>query len=275
MTSSQGKTVGSRLTSNDLSAPNPKITLRLFDLAAYTTSFIASSSTYILETEQPMDEHDRVLTEVVWVDDDDLIIKETNRAASRERVVYFDFSALATEGPQHGIVTRDIDYSKLDGGWAEAGQRIHGIDAYSSDSPLQAADLPQGYLDIIPNPHGYMHLALFSPANSKDPVFLSNGTWEVDGVIQGVDLARKLIYFRAAKPATERHLYSVPLPTQSTLETYRLSPGSPLPEPTILTDNGSPGFYETSFSPQAGYYLLAQKNGIPWQKVVKADDPGL
>lgn len=204
--------------------------------------------------------------------DNDLIIKETNRAASRERVAHFDFANIAENGLQAGIVTRDIDYVKLDGGWAPAGQRIHGMRS-QSDKNEDMNDLPEGYLDVIPDREGYMHLALFSPANTKEPVFLTQGSWEIDGTIQGVDRERKLAYFIAANPSIERHLYSIPLPTIKELEQYKSGKLSP-PTPKNLTDTSLPGFYDASFSPSAGYYLLGQKNGIPWQKVCKVDDPG-
>lgn len=253
------------------SAPNPKVTLHLFDLAAYQSGFPVDAATYSLQVENPLDVHDRIVTEVAWVGDNDLIIKETNRAASRERVAHFDLSNIATDGLQAGLVTRDVDYVKLDGGWAPAGQRIHGMRSQSEKSE-EDSDLPEGYLDVIPDTEGYMHLALFSPPNAKEPVFLTSGPWEIDGVIQGVDLQRRIAYFIAANPSIERHVYSVQLPTSKELEEYKSGKASPPPAKN-LTDTSLPGFYDASFSPKAGYYLLGQKNGIPWQKVNKVD-PG-
>jgi len=43
------------------------------------------------------------------------------------------------------------------------------------------------YLDIVPSPEGYNHIALFSPANSDLPRFLTSGNWEVTGGIKGLD----------------------------------------------------------------------------------------
>lgn len=173
------------------------------------------------------------------------------------------------------MVTRDVDYAKMDGGWAPAGQRIHGMRAHTASKAEEGFpnDLPEGYLDIIPDTQGYMHLALFSPADAKEPVFLTSGEWEIDGIIQGVDLVRRLAYVIAACPSIERHLYSVALPTQQELEGYR-SGKMKVPQARNLTDTSLPGFYDASFSPKAGYYLLGQKNGIPWQKVNKVDNAG-
>lgn len=248
------------------------MTLNLFDLSAYESGFPVDAATYSLQVENPFDVHDRIITEVAWVGDNDLIIKETNRAASRERVAHFDFSTIAQDGLQAGVITRDVDYVKMDGGWAPAGQRIHGMRSQTAAND-KIDELPEGYLDVIPDTKGYMHLALFSPANAKDPVFLTSGTWEIDGVVQGVDLERRLAYFIATNPSIERQVYSVSLPTKSELEQYR-SGKAKVPAAKNLTDTALPGFYEASFSPKAGFYLLGQKHGIPWQKVNKVDDPG-
>lgn len=74
-------------------------------------------------------------------------------------------------------------------------------------------------------------------------------------------------YFRAANPsAIERHIYSVPIPKTSDSTETRM-------EPKSLTDSSHLGFYDTSFSPEAGFYLLSyQGPNIPWQRVVRADD---
>lgn len=52
---------------------------------------------------------------------------------------------------------------------------------------------PPGYLDIVPDEAGYNHIALFSPADSAEPVFLTTGEWEVDGGIEAVDVKRGLV----------------------------------------------------------------------------------
>ena len=49
------------------------------------------------------------------------------------------------------------------------------------------------YLDIVPSPGGYNHIALFSPADSSQPQFLTSGEWEVTGRIHGVDSNRGLV----------------------------------------------------------------------------------
>lgn len=42
-----------------------------------------------------------------------------------------------------------------------------------------------------------------------------------------------------------------------------------------LTFSAESSYYATSFSPEAGFYLLSyQGPNIPWQRVIKADDEG-
>lgn len=82
-------------------------------------------------------------------------------------------------------------------------------------------------------------------------------------------------YFIAAKPSTERYLYSISLPSAEELKQIRSGPAKAA-SPTLLTDHpkgSQTGFYDVSFSPGAGFYLLEQKAGIPWQRVEKVGDP--
>jgi dipeptidyl aminopeptidase len=44
------------------------------------------------------------------------------------------------------------------------------------------------YLDILPNDEGYNHIALFSPADSSIPKWLTSGPWEVTSGVLGVDV---------------------------------------------------------------------------------------
>lgn len=44
-----------------------------------------------------------------------------------------------------------------------------------------------GYLDVVPNADGFNHIALFTPINNDEPLFITTGEWEVAGGIAGVD----------------------------------------------------------------------------------------
>ncbi|GAA5897725.1 uncharacterized protein JCM6883_006796 [Sporobolomyces salmoneus] len=89
-----------------------------------------------------------------------------------------------------------------------------------------------------------------------------------------VDVQRGLVYFIAANPSIERHLYSVPLPTSlSQLSELRAGKTKPV-APTALSETKERGHYSVSFSPFGGIYQLNYEGpGIPWQKLVKVDDP--
>jgi len=105
---------------------------------------------------------------------------------------------------------------------------------------------------------------LFSSASSDTPRFLTSGPWEVAGKIQGIDPKKGLIFFVAAKPSTERHIFSVPIPTISSEE---------LVEPKALTDVTKPSYYSAKFSPQAGFYVLSYKGpNTPWHKIIQTDN---
>ena len=53
------------------------------------------------------------------------------------------------------------------------------------------------YLDIVPTDAGYNHIALFSPADSSVPRWLTGGDWEVTDSILNVDHVRGLVYVSA------------------------------------------------------------------------------
>ena len=56
--------------------------------------------------------------------------------------------------------------------------------------PSLAGSLALGesaYLDFVNNTDGYTHIALFSPATSGTPIFISNDSWEVVDNILGID----------------------------------------------------------------------------------------
>ena len=61
-------------------------------------------------------------------------------------------------------------------------------------------------------------------------------------------------YFITANPSTERHLYSVPLPTSASLA--GLKSQARLDPPTELTNSAGHGYHSVSFSPFGGYYVL-------------------
>ncbi|KAG6816533.1 hypothetical protein H0H87_005395 [Tephrocybe sp. NHM501043] len=241
---------------------NPLVSVHVFDLAqhlvdiAADADFPASENTFELQWPERHPRNDSVVLEVTWVGNSDLILKEVNRNADDGNVVLFDLEEPASQ--LEGKVVRKLGKNgeQGDDGWIDNDQTIR---------PLPANLIPgsaSGYLDIVPTPEGYNHIALFTPASSGTPHFLTSGKWEVTGRILGIDLNKGVVYFQGANPSSiERHIYSTTLPHDLPFTAA---------ETTALTDVTKPSFYSTSFSPGAGYYLLNyQGPTIPWQRIVQ------
>ncbi|KAM0787347.1 hypothetical protein ACM66B_003435 [Microbotryomycetes sp. NB124-2] len=276
--------------------PNPKVKISVFDLKSYldsprdrptltdedeastTLDPRVEAALYTLELSEPFGVNDTIVSEVSWVGSNDLMVKATNRVADQMRVAHFDFNESAAGRKLVGKVVRDTDFSSIDGGWVEPGQFMVGIEStrllHSDAAVKDAADkYPPGYLDVVPDENGFNHVAMFSPPDTSEPVFLTTGSWEVDDGIQAVDMARGLVYFVAANTSTSRHVYSVPLPTRDDLSSLKSGQTSVAP-PHQLTDSSEGSFYRASFSPFGGYYVLDQQGpNVPWQKLISVEEP--
>ncbi|KAI5995630.1 dipeptidyl aminopeptidase [Pisolithus albus] len=244
---------------------NPIASVHVFNLASYleySNVFSAAASTVELVWTGRFSLDNSVISQVTWVDDSSLIVKEVNRAADNGSVIFFSLDKLIPEqGTASGVVVRrlGVNGEEADEGWIEPHQNI-----YPLPSGLRSSGSP-AYLDIVPSTDGYNHIALFDPADSTTPRFLTSGPWEVTGGIQVVDAQRGLIYFQAARSSIERHLYSVPISSPNTA-----SPITPSP----LTDESTTSSYSVNFSPGAGFYLLNYRGpGVPWQRLVRVDRP--
>ncbi|KAJ7089745.1 dipeptidyl aminopeptidase [Mycena belliarum] len=254
---------------------NPIVEVAVFDLAAYLVDEKdADVQIMTLNWEGRHPENDSVVSEIKWVSDDTLILKEVNRNADNGSVVLFEklkSLTLPLAERERGTVVRKLGKHGEEGddGWIDNFQNIHALPS-SLVKSLSAATVADAYLDVVPTPEGFNHLALFSPANSSTPIWLTSGEWEVTKGVKGVDVANGIVYFEAANPlSTSRHLYSVPLPSLSLAPTEKPVRVAP----TALTDSAEPAYYVTDFSPEAGFYLLSYVGpGIPVQKVVKAAD---
>ncbi|KAJ3513436.1 hypothetical protein NMY22_g15040 [Coprinellus aureogranulatus] len=254
--------------------PNPLVSVHVFDLERYldendidddelaTMKFPSVDLEEILtldwEGRHPVE--DSVIFDVTWVANSSLIVKELNRNGNDGNVVYFELDASDRQRTT-GKVVRKLGKNGEHGddGWVENEQTIF---------PLRNGESgTTAYLDITPTPEGYNHIALFSPADSSKPHFLTSGEWEVTGGISAVDHKKGLVYFISTKASsTERHLYSVALPkTDADLAKKA--------EPVALTDDTKTAYYRASFSPEAGFYLLSYDGpNVPWQKVIQVDN---
>lgn len=55
-----------------------------------------------------------------------------------------------------------------------------------------------GYLNVMPDETGFNHIALFSPPNATEPIFITKGDWEVDG-LPFVNYDRGNVYVQAGR----------------------------------------------------------------------------
>ncbi|KAK0243793.1 dipeptidyl aminopeptidase [Armillaria nabsnona] len=200
-----------------------------------------------------------VVQEVAWVGEEQVLVKVINRSADDGRVVIFDLA----EGAQNEreVVRRlGKDGEEGDAGWIKPFQDVHRLPSAGSKYSGGSA-----YLDIVPNKDGWNHIALFERANASEPVWLTEGEWEViPNGINGVDIKRGLVFFTAALPSSiDRNVYSVSLPTS---QRY----GRKI---EALTDTTTPAHYSAEFSPKTGWYVLNYHGpDVPWQKIVKSND---
>lgn len=243
---------------------NPVVTVHLFDLGTYTEAGegvnapAPGSHTYQLSWDGQRPSDDSIIQEVAWIDDETLIIKEINRSGDTGSVILFD----ASRPTKKGRVVRRLGKHGEEGddGWIDSSQRVYPL----GDQYARATS----YLDVIPNKEGYNHIALFSPADSSTPIWLTSGSWEVTSGILGVDTKKQLVYFLAAAPSSiDRNVYSAELPD------HKAAPSDPK-KPKALTDDQKPSYFSASFSPQSGFYQLTYSGPeVPWQKVLQVDKP--
>ncbi|KAJ3509953.1 hypothetical protein NLJ89_g4948 [Agrocybe chaxingu] len=248
--------------------PNPLASLQVFDLAAHLDNSDAppEDSTLTLDWDGRHSVDDSIIQEVNWIGNTTLIVKEVNRNADDGNVILFQLDANSAQSQDRGRVVRKLGKNgeQGDDGWIDADQFIFPVPA-----SVAGYEGTNSYLDIVPTKEGYNHIALFSPGDSSQPIFLTSGEWEVTGGIRGVGVESGLVYFTAAKPSTERHLFSIPLPPSSSAAATE-KPAEPKP----LTDASNPSIYGTSFSPEAGFYVLTYTGpDIPWTKVYDTSRP--
>ncbi|KAI3616486.1 putative dipeptidyl aminopeptidase [Moniliophthora roreri] len=245
--------------------PNPIVNVHLVGLPTSPTSTEFTDVELGWQDRKPR--NDSVIMEVAWVNENELIVKEVNRNADDGRVVYFDFSSRNGVQEVQGKVTRKLgkDGEEGDEGWIESNQNIHPIPSLNA------------YLDVLPTKQGFNHIALFSPPDSGEPKWITQGEWEVVGGVKGVDEEKGLVYFESTKQSSvERHLYSASLSTSPQEPTWiTKSYVSGTGTESILQDGEviEQGYFSTDFSPQAGFHVLSYLGpGVPWQKVLSTND---
>ena len=216
-------------------APNPVVDLQFYD--------VERDELFSVEMPDDFPADDRIIMEVLWASEGDVLIRATNRESDILKVFLIDTKA------RTGKLVRLDDVASLDGGWVEPSQSTKFIPADTANGRQD-----DGYIETIVH-EGYDHLAYFTPLDNSKPLMLTSGEWEVVDS-SGVDLKRGLVYFVATKEApTQRHVYRVKL------DGTNLQP---------ITDSKT-GYFDVSFSHGTGYALVSYKGpSIPWQAIVNA-----
>ncbi|CAZ79558.1 unnamed protein product [Tuber melanosporum] len=107
------------------------------------------------------------------------------------------------------------------------------------------------YLDILDH-SGWAHIYLY-PVAGGEPIALTSGNWEVT-TIYSIDIKRGLVYYQSTeRDSTERHIFSVSLDGKTK---------------NSLVDITKEGYYDASFFPGGGYYILSYRGpNLPWQEL--------
>ncbi|KAF6767213.1 Peptidase S9B, dipeptidylpeptidase IV N-terminal [Kalmanozyma brasiliensis GHG001] len=265
--------------------PNPTVSVRMIDLDEIKDATKQGASVkptqYTLHSPmstkgKAVDEVDKLLssdagvkerlvTEVKWVSDAELLVKETDRYSDVMRLVKFDLKDKAVGADKVGEVVRKQDARADKSGWIRAAQTIEPLSHHNLSVDSTA------YLDIVVSPEGYRHLAFYPSAASDKPIFLTQGKWEI-AELKHVDAKRGRAYFTAARPTPAlRNVYYVELPdwkASSSAASYKPK------DPVALTDVSTPGTYDVTFDPKGAYYILYYLGpNVPYQKILSIDDP--
>ncbi|OBA20256.1 hypothetical protein METBIDRAFT_78699 [Metschnikowia bicuspidata var. bicuspidata NRRL YB-4993] len=200
---------------------------------------------------------DKVVTEVLWVSEDFVMVKTTNRASDIMEV--FLVSADASTGPntlEPGAAAQLVRTQHAENSWFEVTSNA----VYVPRNDLLGR-YTDGYIDIVTS-NGYNHLAYFTPPNNPKPMMLTEGQWEV--ISNHVDLLKNEVYFAATiDSSVERHFYSVNL-----LDVFHQQ-GSPAIKRITLGTS----WYSGSFSLGSRFVLLNyQGPGVPHQSLVDLHD---
>ncbi|KAH9990385.1 dipeptidyl peptidase IV N-terminal region-domain-containing protein [Xylariaceae sp. FL0662B] len=215
-------------------SPNPFVDLLFYDMAR--------GDMFSVKIEGEFAADDLLITDIMWAGNK-VLIKETNRVSDIMRVVLVDVVA------RTGKTVRTVDVGKIDGGWFEISHDTTYIPADPANGRLD-----DGYIDTIIHEDGD-HMAYFSPMDTDKPIMLTSGKWEVVAAPSAVDLKNNLAYFVATKESSiQRHVYSVKFD------------GSDMKP---ITDTSKEGYYDVSFSSNAGYALITYRGpNVPTQRVI-------
>lgn len=187
---------------------------------------------------------DKLIIEVLWVSNDKILVKTTNRASDILEV----FLVPAIE-PQSTWLIRTHTAEKS---WFEVNSNLLRV----PENPFLGR-YADGYIDVIEH-GGFNHLAYFLPPENPEPFMLTGGQWEV--LENFVDLRKNVVYFTGTiNSSVERHFYAINL-----LDVFHQKT---LPEIHAITNGRN--WYSGSFSSGSRFLLLNNRGPeVPLQRLV-------
>lgn len=222
--------------------PNPIVDLLLLETKSFESYHVPIEANEAQDTE-------KLITEVVWTGDHNVIARMSDRDSSVLKVGVID--AKARTGDTSRVVNASVD-----GGWFEISQNTKFVPADPENGREEDGYIDMNVID------GYNHLVYYSPITATEPkAVITRGKWEVDDAQVAFNPRTNKVYFISTKKSSvERHVYSVNLD------------GSDL---EALTDDSKDGYYSASFSPDSRYVLVDYDGpDVPWQVVLdlESDD---
>lgn len=223
--------------------PNPIVDILIYDINNKILKSLPQNDPFYNDIH--IDNLERLITEIVWVGNEQVLIRVTNRESDILKL--FIVSCPSDQITMSSIVSRFED-GRGDKSWFEISHNT----IFVPKSENRKFD---GYIDLI-EVDGYDHLAYFSPANSSKPkYYLTEGDWEViDGAASFDYVTDKVYFISTEKSSIERHVYSIDLDGTNKQN---------------LTNIDESGWFDVSFSKGSRYLLLSNRGpDLPYQKLI-------
>lgn len=179
----------------DLKYPKPGFTNPKVALYVYNVSKGKS-----IKVKQPEEENkdaeslgdDFIIYQTVWLNDDELLFKRTDRTSRKIQVCVYDMKTGKTN------IVRSTNADSYNG-W------------YKNNGQIYVLPDNKGYIDVVVSEQ-HDHLAHFKTATESEGDLLTSGDWDVIGGVVGYDKSTDSVYFVGTSGnALQRQIYKVGL----------------------------------------------------------------
>lgn len=222
---------------------NPIVDLIIFDLNSVSSKDNSISITDFKSNEIK----DKLITEVIWVSNDNVLVKTSNRASDLLEIYLIS----ANDNKSTLIRSHSANNS-----WFEITSNTLYVPKNASLGREN-----DGYIDTIVV-DGFNHLAYFSPPTNPEGLLLTKGQWEVIDGVSSFDFINNEIFFVSTlKSSIERHIHSVNL--------FDAINSKTLPTVKNITNTAREGWYSGTFSSGSRYLLLNNQGpNVPSQTLI-------